>query len=122
MRGANARRYTDGLAARGLPARPFDVLPWAKHTWLHYVVRVPRRDEVLAFLHRRGIECGIHYRRPVYSQPAYVARAGEDPGPRQVTDRLADEILTLPSHPDMRDGIEYVMDQMAEFYAGPERR
>jgi len=117
-RAAHAARYTAGLAARGTPARPFVVAPWATHAWLHYVVRVPRRDELLAFLRRRGIECAIHYKQPVYRLPAYVARAGDDPGPRPVTDRLAHEIVTLPSHPDMGNGVEDVMDAIAEFYAG----
>jgi dTDP-4-amino-4,6-dideoxygalactose transaminase len=82
------------------------------------VVRAPRRDELIQFMKARGVECAIHYKQPVYRQPAYIARTGEDPGPRPVTDRLATEIVTLPSHPDMGDGVEYVMDQMAEFYAG----
>jgi dTDP-4-amino-4,6-dideoxygalactose transaminase len=116
-RAAHAARYTAGLAARGVPAWPFAVAPWAAHAWLHYVVRVPRRDDLLAFLRHRGIECAIHYKQPVYRLPAYVARVGEDPGPRPVTDRLAREIVTLPSHPDMGDGVEDVMDAIAEFYA-----
>lgn len=113
----NARRYTQGLADRAVPVRPFEVMPWAKHGWLHYVVRAPRRDALLEFLKTRGIECAVHYKNPVYREPAYVARTGEDPGPRPVTDRLAAEILTLPSHPEMGDGVDYVMDQMAEFYS-----
>jgi dTDP-4-amino-4,6-dideoxygalactose transaminase len=117
-RARNAQRYTEGSARRGLPARPLAVMPWAKHGWLHYVVRAPRRDGLLDFLGTRGIECSIHYKHPVYRAPAYVARAGEDPGPQPVTDRLAQEILTLPSHPDMGDGIDYVLDQMQAFYAG----
>jgi dTDP-4-amino-4,6-dideoxygalactose transaminase len=117
MRAANARRYSEGLARRGVPARPFAVMPWAEHAWLHYVVRVPARDALMTFLRQRGIEAGIHYRHPVYRSPAYIARSGEDPGPRPVTDRLIEEIVTLPSHPDMGDGVDYVMDRMAEFYA-----
>jgi dTDP-4-amino-4,6-dideoxygalactose transaminase len=69
----------------------------------------------------RGTEAAIHYKQPVYRAPAYVARTGEDPGPRPVTDRLVEELVTLPSHPEMGDGIDHVMDQMAEFYAGPGR-
>ena len=118
IRAEHARRYTAGLARRAVPVRPFTVMPWAKHGWLHYVVRAPRRDELIQFMKARGVECAIHYKQPVYRQPAYIARTGEDPGPRPVTDRLATEIVTLPSHPDMGDGVEYVMDQMAEFYAG----
>ncbi len=120
-RAQNARRYTEGLSTRGLPAKPFAIMPWAKHGWLHYVVRVPRRDGLMDFLAAKGTECAIHYRQPVYRAPAYVARAGEDPGPRPVTDRLVEEIVTLPSHPEMGDGIEVVLDQMAEFYARPGR-
>jgi dTDP-4-amino-4,6-dideoxygalactose transaminase len=81
------------------------------------VVRVPARDALMRFLRQRGIEAGIHYHNLVYRCPAYIARTGEDPGPRPVTDRLIDEIVTLPSHPDMGDGLEYVMDRVAEFYA-----
>ena len=116
-REANARRYDEGLVRRGGPTRPFAVMGWAQHAWLHYVVRVPARDALMTFLRQRGIEVGIHYRDLVYRSPAYIARSGEDPGPRAVTDRLIDEIVTLPSHPDMGSGVEYVMDQIAEFYA-----
>jgi len=114
-RAENARRYAQGLTRRELPAQPFQVMPWARHGWLHFVVRVPRRDKLLEFLEARGIQCEIHYRRPVYREPAFTARTG-DPGPRPVTERLVEEILTLPSHPEMGEGIDYVMDQMAEFY------
>lgn len=118
VRRENARRYTAGLTARGLGAAVPVEMPWASHAWLHYVIRVPRRDGLIAFLSERGIGAGIHYKHPVYREPAYVARTGEDPGPRPVTDRIVTEIVTLPSHPDMGDGIDYVLDQVAEFYGG----
>jgi dTDP-4-amino-4,6-dideoxygalactose transaminase len=117
VRADNARRYTEGLGRRGVPVRPFAVMPWGEHAWLHYVVRAPNRDALMRFLGERGIEAGIHYRSLVYRTPAYVSRTGEDPGPRPVTDRLVEEILTLPSHPDMGDGVEDVMNEVAEFYA-----
>jgi dTDP-4-amino-4,6-dideoxygalactose transaminase len=118
VRRANALRYTEGLArlnARGAALRPPVELPYASHAWLHYVVRTPRRDELIAFLRRRGIEAGIHYKHSVYRQPAYVARTGVDPGPRPVADRLVSEIMTLPSHPGMGDGIDDVLGALAEF-------
>lgn len=115
-RAANARRYTDGIRERHAPVRPFALMAWARHGWLHYVVRAPRRDDLLAFLNTRGIECAIHYRHPVYRAPAYLAATQDDPGPRPVTDRLAEEIITLPSHPDMGDGIDVVLNEMAAFY------
>jgi dTDP-4-amino-4,6-dideoxygalactose transaminase len=119
VRTANAARYSAGLDRRGVPATPFELMPYGKHGWLHYVVRVPRRDELLEHLKTRGIEAAIHYKQPVYRQPAYIARTGLDPGPRPITDKLAEEILTLPSHPDMGDGIDVVMDEIAAFYKRP---
>ena len=118
VRAANATRYTDGIRARALPVRPFAVMPWTRHGWLHYVVRAPRRDDLMDFLKARGIECAIHYRHPVYRAPAYLTATRDDPGPRPITDRLAEEIVTLPSHPDMGDGIDVVLDAMTAFY-GP---
>lgn len=117
-RGANAARYSAELARRGVPVRPFAVMPRAGHAWLHYVVRAPERDRLLTHLGEHGIVAGIHYRSLVYRMPAYVTRTGSDPGPRPVTDRLAGEILTLPSHPDMGDGIGEVIDAMEAYYAG----
>jgi UDP-2-acetamido-2-deoxy-ribo-hexuluronate aminotransferase len=80
------------------------------------VVRVPRRDALLAYLRERGVVCKVHYKAPCYRQPVFVSLAGEDPGPRPVTDLLAQEIITLPSHPDMGDGIDYVVECLADFY------
>ena len=116
VRRANALRYTRGLTALGLGAAAPVEMPWASHAWFHYVIRVPRRDELIAFLATRGIEASIHYKHPVYREPAYIARTGHDPGPRPVADRIVSETVTLPSHPDMGDGIDYVLDQLGEFY------
>ena len=113
----NARRYSRGFAERGLPARPFRDAPWGRHGRLHYVVQVSERDRLKDYLAERGIECKVHYRQPVYRLPYYLERSGRDPGPRPVTDRLAGEMLTLPSHPDMGDGVDEVLDTMAAFYA-----
>jgi dTDP-4-amino-4,6-dideoxygalactose transaminase len=81
------------------------------------VIRVPRRDELKTYLADRGVECKVHYRQPVYRLPHYLARSGRDPGPRPVTDRLAREMITLPSHPAMGAGVDEIVDMIAEFYA-----
>ena len=113
----NALRYSRGLAERGVPARPFADSPWGRHGRLHYVVRVPQRDELQSYLAARGIACKVHYRQPIYRLPYYLDRSGSDPGPRPVTDRLAQEMLTLPSHPDIGDGVDDIIDTIAEFFA-----
>ena len=57
------------------------------------IVRTPRRAQLAAFLRARGIQTGIHYPVATHRQPA-VERFTASPLP--VTERLVDEILTLP--------------------------
>jgi dTDP-4-amino-4,6-dideoxygalactose transaminase len=90
-RRALAARYTTALSGLplGLPAER----PGARHVYHLYVVRTPRRTELAAFLKTRGIQTGIHYPVAAHRQPAVERFAG---GPLPATERLVDEILTLP--------------------------
>ena len=90
-RRALAARYGAALAglSLGLPTER----PGARHVYHLYVVRTPRRAQLAAFLRARGIQTGIHYPVATHRQPA-VERFTASPLP--VTERLVDEILTLP--------------------------
>jgi dTDP-4-amino-4,6-dideoxygalactose transaminase len=90
-RRAHAARYDAALA--GLPLTLPAERSHARHVYHLYVVRTPRRAELAAFLKERGIQTGIHYPVPTHRQPA-VERFAPPPLPR--TERLVDEILTLP--------------------------
>ena len=57
------------------------------------MIRTPERDALRAFLAGRSIETGIHYPVPAHRQPA-VRHLGAPPLP--TTERLVDEILSLP--------------------------
>jgi dTDP-4-amino-4,6-dideoxygalactose transaminase len=93
-RGRAAKRYHELLA--GAPGLTLPAtLPGNQHIWHLYVVRVPRRDEVLARLAAAGIGAGIHYPLPIHLQGAYRSqghRAGDFP----VAERAAAEVLSLP--------------------------
>jgi len=65
-----------------------------------YVVRLKQRDRVLATLAARGIACGIHYPKPVHLQPAYNF-LGLGAHSLPVTERYADEIMSLPMFPEL---------------------
>lgn len=67
-----------------------------------YVVRHPERDRLKAFLGERGINTGIHYPIPIHLQQAY-ADLGHTPGSYPVTERLANEILSLPIYAELTD-------------------
>ena len=89
------RELADRYAARlrGLPLELPRERPGARHVYHLYVVRTSRRAELAAFLKARGIQTGVHYPVPTHRQPAVEHLA---PGPLPATERLVDEILTLP--------------------------
>jgi dTDP-4-amino-4,6-dideoxygalactose transaminase len=111
-RRALAGRYAEGLA--GLPL----VLPAERerghHVYHLYVVRTPRRAELAKFLKERGIQTGIHYPVPTHRQPP-VEHLSPPPLPR--TERLVEEILTLPMSADHTDDeIDRVIAAVRAFF------
>jgi len=99
-RRAIAARYSAGLAALGvgLPTAAGRV----EHVFHQYVVRTSARDELAAHLAARSIHTGIHYPVPVHLQPAYRERALVF-GDLKNTERLCQEILSLPMFPQLAD-------------------
>ena len=109
----NARQYNTLLA--GCSA----VLPieadYAESVYHLYVIRVERRDELRAFLHDQGIATGIHYPIPIHLQPAYQG-LGYRRGDFAVSERCAEQILSLPMYPELETGaIAYVADSIKRF-------
>jgi dTDP-4-amino-4,6-dideoxygalactose transaminase len=85
------------------------------HVYHLYVVRVPRRDELRAWLQEHGVGTGIHYPVPIHLQRAY-SDLGYQRGDLPVTERVADEILSLPMFPELqREQIAYVADAVRAF-------
>ncbi|OSI60606.1 erythromycin biosynthesis sensory transduction protein eryC1 [Bradyrhizobium canariense] len=75
--------------------------PWhSRHVYHVYAVRLSRRNEALSALQEAGIGAAIHYPVPVHLQKAY-AELGYGPGDLPVTERLANEFLSLPIYPEL---------------------
>jgi len=75
-----------------------------------YQVCVPRRDDVVEFLHRRGISPGVHY---VDNTTYPMYRSGDGTCP--VARRKSDTLLSLPLHLNMSDGdARTVVEVLAE--------
>ncbi|HEY7062424.1 MAG TPA: DegT/DnrJ/EryC1/StrS family aminotransferase [Chloroflexota bacterium] len=91
-----AARY----AARLRHVAPPTEAPWAHHVYHLYAVCVPRRAEVQAALAEAGIGTLVHYPIPAHLQPAY-AHLGVVRGSLPVSERLADEVLSLPLYPEL---------------------
>jgi dTDP-4-amino-4,6-dideoxygalactose transaminase len=99
-RRAIAARYSAGLAGLdlGLPTTS----PGAEHVFHQYAIRTPDRDPLREFLDGRSILTGIHYPVPVHLQPGYSERR-LTLGPLPETERLCNEILSLPMFPQLTD-------------------
>ena len=91
--------------------------PWSKGVYHLYVVRVTDREALQAHLAEAGIGTGIHYPIPLHLQKAYHAlgyKAGDFP----VTERIAEEILSLPMFPQLQqESQELVVAKVLEFVA-----
>jgi len=91
-----AQRYSRGLADM---ARVPEVAHGSSSVWAQYTIRVApgQRDRLAAALKAQGIPTGIYYPIPLHRQAPYrhfpVAETGAD-----VSDRLADEVISLPMH------------------------
>lgn len=98
-REAAAARYHELLADLDDVVLP-RVAPGNRHVWHLYVIRVPRRDHVLASLHESGIHAAIHYPVPVHLHPAFQ-HLGYAPGDFPVAEQAAGQILSLPLYPQI---------------------
>lgn len=103
MRRANAARYAGlfrsaGLADRvTLPIEP----PDRRHIFNQYIVRVPDRDRVRAFLAERGIGTEIYYPVPFHLQECF-APLGHARGDFPHAEAAADSTLALPIYGELR--------------------
>ena len=130
----NADLYTRLFIRRGLAtpegASNFDegnvvILPKAVydttgvknyHIYNQYVVRLPRRDELRAYITAKGIGTEIYYPVPFHRQEcfAYLNARDED---FPVANFAAEHSLALPIYPELSaEQIAYVVNTIAEFY------
>ncbi|HET7358941.1 MAG TPA: DegT/DnrJ/EryC1/StrS family aminotransferase, partial [Rhodanobacteraceae bacterium] len=98
LRRGVARRYRDGIrhAHIHLPG----VAHEERHAWHLFVVRCACRDALQRHLQAHGIHSQVHYPVPPHRQPAYAALCHAH---LPLTERLHDEVLSLPMAPTLRD-------------------
>jgi dTDP-4-amino-4,6-dideoxygalactose transaminase len=66
-----------------------------------YVVQSVNRDSLVSFLVENGIDCRIHYPKPIHEQEAFVRKYGNVRLP--VTELQNDRILSLPLNTTITD-------------------
>jgi dTDP-4-amino-4,6-dideoxygalactose transaminase len=114
-RRSHAHRYhellTEAKDAIGIPVEA----PWTKGVYHLYVIRVQDRKGFQAALGEAGIGTGIHYPIPLHLQKAYQG-LGYLQGDFPVTERVAEEIVSLPMFPQMtNDQVNAVVAKVRGF-------
>ena len=86
------------------------------HVYNQFTLRCPRRDELRDHLRARGIPSDVYYPIPLHLQQAY-AYLGHRQGQFPVSERAAQEVLSLPCFPEMRDDQQRaVVEAIRDFY------
>ena len=112
----NASLYDRYLADIPRLARP-KVRPDTRHSFHLYVIRCPKREQLMAYLKEKGIETVIHYPVALPNLPAY-GYLGHQPADFPVASRLQSEILSLPMYPELTEEmIGYVAHEIRNFYS-----
>lgn len=71
------------------------------HSWHQFVVRCENRNGLREYLEKNGVRTDVHYPVPPHRQPALESlKTASLP----VTEKIADEVLSLPINPVLTDG------------------
>ena len=112
MRRKNASVYNEKL--KGIVITPVEK-DYNKHVYHLYVIRVKNRQKLVGHLNSKGIQTAIHYPTPVHLQEAYNY-LNYKKGSFPVAEKYADEILSLPMFPELKEGeISIVAKSIKEF-------
>jgi len=115
MRAKNAARYRHELAGVGDIELPSERNP-GEHVYHLFVIKTSKREALEKNFKENGIDSGLHYPVPIHLQNCFFwlkYKQGNFP----VSEKLADNILTLPMFPTMREEeLSYVSDKIKDFY------
>ena len=90
------------------------------HVFHQYTLRITngKRDELVQHLNHINVPCGVYYPIPLHRQKAYVDDR-YDEADFQVTNRLVEEVLSLPMHTELDDEqIRFITGLVIDFVNG----
>lgn len=110
-----AKKYNELLKDIDAVITP-NIDPNHKNVFYVYTIRVKERDKLQEFLKNNDIASQMYYPVPLHLQQAYKYlehKKGDFP----VTERLANEILSIPVHEMLSDKeVEHIAEKVKEFY------
>jgi len=93
-------------------------LPPSKETdrfnsYQNYVLQIPRRDELVAFLRKEGVGVLISWPKPTHHHPALKLQQYSLP----VTEKLSREVVSIPMHPALTHAeVRHVTTTIRKFF------
>ena len=114
---ANARRLDAAFAGMAPDLRVPVRRPGVRHVFHLYMLRARRRDHLVAFLNKRGVEAKVHYPTPVHLQKA-AKPLGYKRGDFPKSEEDSRCVFTLPAHQHLTGAeLEYMIAQVRAFYS-----
>jgi dTDP-4-amino-4,6-dideoxygalactose transaminase len=113
----NAKRYDQLFHQAGLPIALPEVAT-NRHIFNQYVIRSSSRNQLQAFLKKKGVGSEVYYPVPMHLQDCFaylLISAGSFPE----SERAAQDSLAIPVYPELNDSqLRYVAESITEF-VGP---
>ena len=89
-----------------------------RHIFNQYVIRNSQRDQLQAYLQKRGIGTEVYYPVPMHTQECF-AYLGYKTGAFPESEGAAKETLALPIYPELSEAqLRYVVECIGDFFAG----
>jgi dTDP-4-amino-4,6-dideoxygalactose transaminase len=118
-RQANAATYNKLLSEAGLVEEGTVVLPkvvMSRHIFNQYVIRVPKRDALRAYLGDQGVGSEVYYPVPLHLQECFK-ELGYQKGDLPESEKAAEETLALPIYPELtEEQLQYVVECIVAFF------
>ncbi|HKY22367.1 MAG TPA: DegT/DnrJ/EryC1/StrS family aminotransferase [Vicinamibacterales bacterium] len=114
----NAVRYEDLFARAGLASTVRLPVRASRRTHIYnqFVIRVPERDQLRAYLQTQGIGTEIYYPLPLHLQPCF-RDLGYAAGAFPVAESSAKEVLALPIYGELSEGQQaWVVEAIRLFF------
>jgi dTDP-4-amino-4,6-dideoxygalactose transaminase len=115
---SQARRRNAAYYGRKFPGTavttPY-VSPDCVSIYNQYVIRVPKRDELVKLLKAQNIGCEIYYPVPLHLQECF-SYLGYKQGAFPEAEKAAKEVLAIPVYPELTDKMkDYVVETILSF-------
>jgi dTDP-4-amino-4,6-dideoxygalactose transaminase len=105
--------YEEVLAGTGIQTPK--LLPGNTTSWHQYSIRTDRRDQLQTYLKEREVDSMIYYPVPIHFHAPY-REFGTGPGSLPQTEKVSEQILSLPIHPHLTEHqVRFAAESIREF-------